>query len=174
MTEAIGQALDAADPRLVGVYLNDHLAGSVAGSRRFELTAETLRRTPVGPRIAEIAREVAEEREELRDIIVQLDAATQNVAKQALAWTGERLARLKASPRQVRRSPMRTLLEVELLRSALVGKLGVWQVLEDLGDGLGLDVPRMRELRLRTVRQIATMDAVHEYVRVRALVVKGL
>jgi hypothetical protein len=161
------------DPTLVGVYLNDHLAGSVAGSRRFERLAEILRSTPVGPAIAEVAGEVREESEELRQIVDDLELATQNVPKQVAAWAGERVARLKAGRQAVRESPMRTLLEVELLRAALVGKLGTWQTLEDLGGTLGLDVSRMAALHARTYRQIATMDEVHHFVRVRALVPRG-
>lgn len=159
----------AADLSLLGVYLNDHLAGSVAGSQRFQRLAETLRRTPVGADIARIAEEVTAEREELRSIIEQLSLRDQNLPKQALAWLGERLARVKAGSGQVAASTTRALLEVELLRSALVGKLGVWQTLEEIGGGLGLDAARMRELRAQTERQQATMDEVHAYVRGRAL-----
>jgi hypothetical protein len=166
--------LATADPHLVGVYLNDHLAGSVAGSHRFRRMAETLHRTPVGAEIAQVADEVAGEREELRQIIQDRHMTTQNFAKQAAAWVGERVARLKASRSAVRRSTMRALLEVELLRSALVGKLGLWQTLEDLAGELDVDPVRMRELREQTVRQIATLDHVHEYVRVRALLAKKM
>lgn len=157
------------DLDLVGVYLNDHLAGSVAGSQRFDRVAEILRSTPVGPAIAEVGAQVSEESEELRQIVIGFEVATQNLAKQAGAWLGERVARLKAGRRAVRQSPMRTLLEVELLRSALVGKLGTWQTLEDLAPTLELDADRMHWLHMRTLRQIAALDAVHEYVRVRAL-----
>ncbi|GGB97254.1 hypothetical protein [Cellulomonas carbonis] len=157
------------DRGLLGVYLNDHLAGSVAGSQRFQRLARTLHRTPVGADLANIAEEVTEEREELRAVIEGLDVRPQDLLKQAAAWVGERLARLKASRREVASSTTRTLLEVELLRSALVGKLGVWQTLEDLAGDLGLDRDRMAELRRRTQEQVRTMDDVHAYVRGRAL-----
>lgn len=153
----------------LGTYLNDHLAGSVAGAERFARLAATLESTSVGPAVSRIAAEVAEERDELRSIIESLRLSPQNRAKQASAWLGEHVARLKASRRSIRRRRTDAMLEVELLRSALVGKLGVWQVLEDLDGGLGIDVTRMADLRARTLEQVATMDDVHAHVRARVL-----
>lgn len=153
----------------LGTYLNDHLAGSVAGAERFGRLAAAFASTPVGPVIEQIAREVAEERDELRSVIESLDVRPQNRVKQVSAWLGEHVARLKASRRSLRRRRTDALLEVELLRSALVGKLGVWQVLEDLGDGLGFDPARMAALRARTLEQVSTMDDIHAQVRARVL-----
>jgi len=157
------------EPRSLGAYLDDHLAGSVGGSQRFERLAEVLRTSPVGPALAEVARQVVEEREELRGVVQDLNLAGQNLPKQALVWVGERVSRLRAVGARLRRSPMATLLEVELLRAALVGKLGVWETLADLAPSLGLDAGRAEELRRRTLEQVATLDRVHEYVRRRAL-----
>jgi hypothetical protein len=153
----------------LGTYLNDHLAGSVAGAEKFARLASALVATPVGPAVARVADEVAQERDELRSIIETLELRHQNRLKQATAWAGELVARLKNSRRSLRRRRTDALLEVELLRSALVGKLGVWQVLEDLGDDLGVDTARMAELRARTLEQVATMDEVHATVRARVL-----
>nr|WP_297429917.1 hypothetical protein [uncultured Actinotalea sp.] len=153
----------------LGTYLNDHLAGSVAGAERFARLASALRSSPVGSDVRRVAHEVAQERDELRGIIETLELRPQNRLKQAAAWLGEHAARVKASRGTLRRHRADTLLEVELLRSALVGKLGVWQVLEDLGDGMGYDPARMGRLRARTLEQVATMDEVHAVVRARVL-----
>lgn len=158
-----------ASAQALGAYLNDHLAGSVAGAERYERLASALAPTPVGPAVARVAEQVAQERDELRSIIEALDLSPQNWVKQATARVGEHVARLKASRRHLRRRRTDALLEVELLRSALVGKLGVWQVLEDLGDRLQVDKARMTELRERTLEQVATMDEVHAHLRSRVL-----
>lgn len=155
--------------RDLGTYLNDHLAGSVAGAERFARLAEALGPTPVGPAVAGVAAQVAEERDELRGLIEALDLSPQNRVKQVTAWAGEHVARLKASRRSLRHRRTDALLEVELLRSALMGKLGVWQVLEDLGDRLTVDPARMGQLRARTFEQVATMDEVHAAVRSRVV-----
>ncbi|MBC7289833.1 MAG: hypothetical protein H5T83_00680 [Actinotalea sp.] len=169
MDEQSSSAEARATVQGLGTYLNDHLAGSVAGSERFARLADALSATPVGPEVARVAREVAQERDELREIIEVLGLRPQNHLKQATAWVGEHVARLKASRRSLRRRRTDALLEVELLRSALVGKLGGWQVLEDLAPDLGLDRARMAELRARTLEQVATMDEVHAAVRSRVL-----
>lgn len=156
------------DRHLLRVYLDDHLAGSAAGARRMRHAAERLARTPVGPDLATVAREVAEEQEELAAVVAGLGMA-RSPLKELAASAGELVARLKPDGGLGRRSPMTALLETELLRSALTGKRGVWQTLLDLADELGLDGARMAELVARTDRQIATLDRVHAYVRVRAL-----
>lgn len=159
---------DDVDRRALAVYLNDHLAGAVAGAERMRRTADVLARTPVGPGIDRVATEVAAEREELRALLGSL-GVTQALPKQVATWVGERVARLKADGGRVRRSPMTALLEVEILRSAVMAKRGLWQTLTELAPSLGVDAARCRELWEQTDRQVATLDEVHAYVRGRAL-----
>lgn len=156
------------DPGALSTYLNDHLAGAVAGSRRLSRTADALASTPVGPGLRRVADEVSAEREEVRALIHEL-GLVQAKPKQAATWLGERVARLKASGGGVRRSPLTALLEVEVLRSAVVGKRGLWQTLTELAPQLGIDTARCRELWEQTDRQVATLDEVHDYVRSRVL-----
>lgn len=156
------------DMNLLRVYLDDHLAGSSAGARRMRHAAERLARTPVGPDLAAVAREVADEQRELAAVVGALGLSRSRV-KELAASVGEVLARLKPDGGLRRGSPMTALLEAELLRSALIGKRGVWQTLGALAHELGLDGARMAELVARTDRQISTLDRVHAYVRVRAL-----
>ena len=160
------------DRGLLGIYLNDHLAGAAAGARRMRRTADTLRRTPVGRDIDRVAREVAEEREELRRLIGDL-GLHQSRPKQVATRAAELVGRLKSNGRIVRSSPMTPLLEVELLRSAVTGKLGLWQVLAEIGEDLGVDTARMAALVDRTQGQVTTLDAAHRYLRSRALRERG-
>jgi UDP-glucose 4-epimerase len=156
------------DRVLVRVYLNDHLAGSIGGLRRLRRTAETLGRTPVGPGIARVAAEVDAEHEELKEIIDGL-GMPQSLPKQAATWAAERVARLKSNGRVFRHSSMTPLLEIELLRSAVMGKRGLWQTLVDIGPALDVDPARAQELVDQTDRQLRTLDEAHAYVRTRAL-----
>lgn len=159
----------AVEPRILGVYLNDHLAGSMGGSERFQRLADVLGRTPVGPLVADVAAQVTQEREELSDLVERCGLTHRNPVKQVLVLVGERVARLKAVRSRLRRSAMDTLLEVELLRSALVGKLGVWETLVDAAAVVDLDPAHCAARRDRTREQVATMDRVHAHVRGRAL-----
>ena len=168
--DATRSAIDdpAADLRPLAVYLNDHLAGAVAGSRRLRRTADALQRTPVFPALDRIATEVAAEREELRVLLATL-GVVQARPKQVATWLGERMSRVKAGRADVRRSPMAALLEVELLRSAVTGKRGLWQTLADVGPQIGVDPVRCTELVAQTERQVADLDVVHRHVREHAL-----
>lgn len=160
------------DRRLLRIYLNDHLAGSVAGLHRMRRTGRTLARTPVGPLLDQVADEVEGEQGELRALVASLDMP-ESLPKQAATWAGEKVARLKGNGRLGRRAPLTPLLEVELLRSAVTGKRGLWQTLADLGPGVGLDASRTAALVAQTDRQLERLDQVHAYVRVRALRASG-
>ena len=156
------------DRGLLRIYLNDHLAGSIAGLHRMRRTARTLARTPVGGDLGAVADEIEGEQEELRAIIAGL-GLPESKPKQLATWAGEKVARLKGNGRLGRHSPMTPLLEVELLRSAVMGKRGLWQTLADLAPSIGLDPSRPAVLLAQTERQLGRLDVVHEYVRVRAL-----
>lgn len=156
------------DRHLLGVYLNDHLAGAVGGAERMRRTADALARTPVGADLDRVATEVAQEREEVRALIEAL-GFQQARPKQVATWVAERLARLVSNGRMLRHSPLTDLLEVEILRGAVTGKLGLWQTLRDLTPAPGLDAGRCQQLVDRSLAQIATLDLVHEHIRVRAL-----
>lgn len=156
------------DRDLLSVYLDDHLAGAVAGARRMRRTADRLRGTPVGPAMDRVAREVAAERDELRELAHGLGLGESRL-KEAMTWSAEALSRLKANGRWTRPSPMAPLLEVELLRSAVTGKLGIWQTLHDLAEPLGLDRVHLGELVEQSRRQVETLHEVHAWLRVRAL-----
>ena len=161
------------DLDLLRVYLNDHLAGAVAGPRRMRKTGHTLSRTPVAGLLEGVAEEVEGEREELRALMRSL-GLPQARAKQVATWLGERVSRLKANGRWTQHSPMTPLLEVELLRSAVMGKRGLWQTLTELGPALGLETSRPAALVAQTDRQLQTLDEVHRYVRRRALRNRGV
>ncbi|WP_149204736.1 hypothetical protein [Actinotalea subterranea] len=156
------------DEQLLEIYLSDHLAGAVAGSHRIGRLARTLRGTRVGPTISRVAAEVSDEREELRRLIGTLGLAGSPL-KQAVARAGEVAARLKANGRIVRSSPLTALLETEIARSAVAGKLGLWQTLDGLGEASGMAPGRSARLVDQTAAQLEALTEVHAYVRARAL-----
>lgn len=153
---------------LLDLYLSDHLTGSTAGANRLERMAADYVDTPCFAELSRLAEEVRSERTFLRNLIDDLGIRRRR-HRQAAAWFGERAARLKTDGRVLKRSPMTLLLETELMRSAVHGKIGGWQTLRANAEELGLDPEIFAELIAASERQIATLDQIHGYARIRAL-----
>lgn len=151
---------------ILGLYLSDHLTGATAGAERVERMAEGYADTALGPPLAAIATEIRAEREFLRDLIDSLELRARPY-RQAAAWVAERAGRLKTNDRPAG-SPMTPLLELELMRSAVAGKLGGWQTLTELSDDLGLPAGLFAALADRARAQAATLEELHGRVAAEA------
>lgn len=123
--------------------------------------------TPFRANLERIARELAQEREVYRDLISRHRLRRRRI-RQALAWVAERLGRLKLNGRAVRRSPMTPVIETELMRAAILGKIGGWQVLGAYREELGLSQTVVDELVAQAHRQIDDLGEMHEWARERA------
>ena len=156
-----------ADRELIELYLSDHLTGATAGLERIERMEEAFADTPVFRQISEVADKIRRERALLVQIIDDL-GLKRKPYRQALAWLGEHAGRVKLNNRIISRSPMTLVLEAELMRSAVMGKLGGWQALHDNAETMGLDPTIFATLQEEAWQQIATLDEVHEYARRRA------
>lgn len=152
------------DGQLLGLYLSDHLTGSTAGLSRIQRMAEAYADTPVSADIARVSAEIERERDLLRGLIGDL-GTRQRPHRQAVAWLAEHAGRLKLNGRIIRRSPMTMVLETELMRAAILGKLGGWQTLEELAPDLGLDRATFQKLGDDARSQIEALSRVHEHAR---------
>ncbi|MEV7442586.1 hypothetical protein AB0O22_15745 [Streptomyces sp. NPDC091204] len=66
------------DPhRLLALCLNDHLAGADSGVSLIRRMARAHRNTPAGPMSAELAAEIADDRDSLREFMSALDVTEQ-------------------------------------------------------------------------------------------------
>ncbi|EKU47566.1 NAD-dependent epimerase/dehydratase family protein [Brevibacterium sp. LS14] len=158
---------DSVDWDLIGLYVSDHLSGATAGAARIARMAEAFIDTPVYAPLSELADEIRRERGFVAELVTDLDLRRRRLVD-AATWTLERLGRLKPNGRLLRRSPMTLVLETELMRSAIMGKLGMWQTLRDNADALGLAAEVFDDLAENSRRQLRTLDAVHDYARTRA------
>jgi hypothetical protein len=131
VTEAATPVLHSDD--LLGIYLNDHLAGATAGCELFGRSARALRGSPEGAELARLADEVAQDREALRQIMLALDKPVREY-KMAAAWTAEKFGRLKPNGRLLERSPLSALVELEGLRLGVEGKAALWKSLLQVAD----------------------------------------
>ncbi|WP_432789625.1 NAD-dependent epimerase/dehydratase family protein [Brevibacterium sp. K11IcPPYGO002] len=155
------------DMDLLGLYLSDHLTGATAGAERIERMAADFVDTPVFAALSELAAEIRGEHLYVQHLIGELGLRRRPIAE-AVSWVGERIGRLKANGSLLKRSPMTLVLEAELMRSAVIGKLGMWQTLDDNAEGLGLDAEQFREFAQKAEHQREVLDTVHSYARSRA------
>jgi len=155
------------DAKLLGLYLSDHLAGATAGVGRIERMAKDFTDTPVRGQLEGLVADLRRERELLAGLIHDL-GARQRPGRQAGAWLAEHAGRLKLNGRLLSRSPMTLVLESELMRAAVLAKIGVWQTLEELAPQLGLEQSTFTRLVANGHAQIETLDHVHQYARAHA------
>ena len=136
----------AAPPRhlLLGIYLNDHLAGATAGLGLAQRTARAHQHRAENDELRRIANEISQDRAALLEIMAALGTAVRRY-KTTAAFIGERAARLKLNGRIRSRSPLSDLEELEMLRLGVEGKAAGWRTLRALADSdQRLDATRLR------------------------------
>ena len=152
------QQIEAAGPRLLGIYLNDHLAGATAGTELARRTAASQGGTAAGVVLARLAREVTQDRAALIEMMTALGIAVRQY-KAGLAWLSEKAARLKLNGRKVARSPLSLLEEVELMRLGVEGKAAGWRTLRKLAErDRRLDSGQLDDLIERARSQSETLE----------------
>jgi hypothetical protein len=142
------------DDRLIGIYLNDHLAGATGGLELARRLASRNRGTEYEEQLGRIAAEIEEDRVALEDVMTRLGAAA-NPVKVRAAWAAERVGRLKMNGRLLGYSPLSRLEELEALRLGVEGKLALWRSLKETRgadrrlEGIDLDALANRAERQR-------------------------
>jgi hypothetical protein len=148
----------AESEKLLGIYLNDHLAGSSAGLALARRIADNHRRTTMGEATAEIAIEIGEDRVALIDLMSALGVRVKR-SRNLAAVLAERAGRLKLNGRLLTRSPLSSVIELEGMRLGVEGKLAGWRSLRRLADDdARLDPVRLDELCQRAERQIDSLE----------------
>jgi hypothetical protein len=152
----------AQDP--LGIYLNDHLAGATAGLELARRVAGARQVPATGPELQRFTDELAEDRAALLRIMGTLGVPVRSYKVWA-AWAGEKAGRLKPNGHLTARSPLSSLVELEMLRLGVEGKAAGWRTVRVLADRDGrLDAGELDELLSRARRQADFL----EEARVRA------
>jgi len=150
---------------LLGIYLNDHLAGATVGAGRSRFAARSHRDPPFAEPLRRLAGEIGEDRASLLRIMRSLGVPKRRY-KVAVSGMAERLGRLKSNGRLCRRSPLTLVIELEFLRLGVKGKELGWRTLRALAEADGrLDEQELDGLIARAERQMSTL----EELRVRAV-----
>lgn len=155
---------------LLGVYLNDHLAGSTVGmslARRMVASAEPgSERATV---LSRLATEITEDRSALLRIMAALDIQVRGY-KVFAAWAGEKVGRLKLNGYLLTRSPLSDLEETEFLWLGVEGKAAGWRTLREIADrDSRLDAGRLDDLIARANHQASVLESLRSSTAERVL-----
>ena len=118
---------------LLGIYLNDHLAGATAGTELARRMAASRQLAAAGGVLQRLADELAEDRAALLKMMAALGIPVRGYKVYA-AWIGEKAGRLKPNGYLLARSPLSSLEELEMLRLGVEGKAAGWRTLRVLAD----------------------------------------
>jgi hypothetical protein len=142
----------------LGVYLNDHLAGSVGAVEMVERTIRENQGQPFAERLSRVLTDIQEDQAVLESLIERLGVG-QNPIKKAGAWLAEKAGRVKLGGTDDAGDLAR--MEVlEALAMGIHGKRALWRALRvvaarhEVLDGLDLD-----RLERRAAEQHDTIEA---------------
>jgi hypothetical protein len=159
---------------LLGVYLNDHLAGSTVGlelARRMAASAEP--ESESATVLRGLVAEIAEDRSALLAIMATLGIPVRGY-KVFAAWAGEKLGRLKLNGHLLSRSPLSSLEETEILRLGVEGKAACWRTLRALASrDSRLDAGHLDELLARADRQSSALESRRVSIAEQALTISA-
>jgi hypothetical protein len=143
---------------MLGIYLNDHLAGATAGTELAHRMARSHGDGQDSGTLRHLTAEIAQDRAVLLDIMAALGIKVRRY-KVGAAWIGEKAGRLKFNGRLLARSPLSDLEELEMLRLGVEGKAAGWRTLRTLADtDTRLDPGRLDELISRARRQADRLE----------------
>jgi hypothetical protein len=150
----------------LGIYLNDHLAGS-AGA--LELLAVLGNAEGLDQWAANLRAEIAADRDELEELMRHATIAP-NTMRQAAAWVSAKLAQLKTRADDPGGGLLRRLELIEVLALGIDGKRALWAALQVAAEHetvlRGVNYPR---LIARADDQRRTVEAQRLQVAARAL-----
>ena len=102
----------AMDRKLLGIYLQDHHAGSTSGLELVRRARSSNQGTVYGDFLSRLADEIDADRRTLEEIMDDLGVGSDR-AKDGAAWVGEKLGRLKTNGQLTGYSPLSRLVELE-------------------------------------------------------------
>jgi hypothetical protein len=141
--------------KLLGIYLNDHLAGATIGLELARRARGANEGTEYGEVLNRIAREIDEDRQTLQGLMETLEIGRDR-PKVAFGWVAEKVGRLKPNGQLTGYSPLSRLVELEALSLGITGKASLWEALTEVAaEDSRLDTEELGRLTQRAERQRA-------------------
>jgi hypothetical protein len=142
--------------RLLAIYLTDHLAGATAGLELAKRARGSNAESELGDFLERLVDEIDADRASLIRVMDELRVGRDRI-KESIAWSSEKVGRLKLNGRLTGYSPLSKLIELEGLHIGITGKLSLWESLrETLGPSAGGE--DLVELAARAQRQRAELE----------------
>ncbi|MFD3675738.1 transaldolase [Streptomyces sp. NPDC058613] len=153
----------------LATYLNDHYAGATGGLELFRRAASAQANTESGTALADLARQVEEDRDSLTRLMSDLGVPTSR-SKAAMGWLAEKAGRLKPNGHLLTRSPLSDVLEAESMLLGVQGKAACWRTLHALAEtDERLSADRLDTLLERAERQIEVLEELRASAATRTL-----
>ncbi len=144
---------------LLAIYLNDHLAGAMAGRELARRAAASNRGSSYGSFLETLADQIEEDRQALLETMRTLNVRIDRF-KLLGGWGAEKLGRLKLNGRFRGYSPLSRVVELEALTLGVHGKLALWRTLAELElDELTVTGVALTDLMLRAERQLEGLES---------------
>ena len=141
------------DRKLLGIYLNDHLAGSTVGLELSRRARGSNKGNEYGDVLERVAKEIEEDRETLQRLMKDLGVRRDH-PKVGVAWVAEKFGRLKPNGRLLSYSPLSRLVETGVARLGDRRQaLALGGAAEVAGEDARLDPEELRRLAERAERQ---------------------
>jgi hypothetical protein len=155
---------------LLRTYLQDHHAGATGGVELARRAAASNEDHPSGGELAAIAEEIEEDRDVLERVMEELEIGPSSV-KDGVAWTAEKVGRLKPNNRLIGYSPLSRVVELEGLLLGVSGKLALWEALQ-AAVGAQIEGVDFRALALRAQEQRTRLERLRREAAAEALAVE--
>jgi hypothetical protein len=154
---------------LLAIYLNDHLAGAVAGHELAKRTLGQNQGTTYEPELERLATEVGEDKDQLERLMADL-GIPHTAWKTRVAWVAEKIGRVKLNGSLTGYSPLSRLEEMEALRAGVQGKASMWRSLAEASPSIPkISREKMQALLRRAMDQADRIDRLAERAATEAL-----
>ena len=117
----------------LGIYLNEHLAGNVAGVELAERLRENNEGTPFGGVLNQMVLEIKEDRATLENLMDRL-GIERSAGKQPMGRGLDRITKLRTSRAMGRKAELSRLVDIEALQLGVEDKFAMWRALQEIAD----------------------------------------
>ena len=117
--------------RYLRVYLNDHLCGSIAGCSLARRAVANATVPEIRASLEVLVPEIESDRQALRNLMRRFGVPADPV-KVGAGYVLERVGRFKLNGHLVKRSPLSSVVELEILSLGVEGKLALWRNLRSV------------------------------------------